>query len=228
MARPGALVRLSKACSRKGILRQLESELASLPRGASILSVGAGGDIGAAVHRYTRVNAGDLTELDVDPKRNPNIVADLCDWVPDRPYDCVILSEVLEHVRYPDRAMATALAALRPAGKLILTVPFIFPIHDRPYDYFRYTRFGVEHLLSRFASVRIEERNSWPEAVLVLLLRSWSSSNRWVNFASPAIVATALGLYPAAWLLGRLAPSDFLTTGYFAVALKPAAGDIGS
>jgi SAM-dependent methyltransferase len=223
-----ALVRLSKVCSRKGILSRLEPELASLPRGSRILSVGAGGDIGEAVRRAARANAGDVTELDIDPERNPTIVADLCDWVPDRQYDCVILSEVLEHVRYPDRAIATSLAALRPTGKLIVTVPFIFPIHDRPYDYFRYTRFGVEHLLSGFSDVRVRERNSWPEALLVLLLRSWSSSNRWVNRASPAIVAAALGLYPAAWLLGKLAPSDFLTTGYFAVASKPAPGDTRS
>ncbi len=47
----------------------------------------------------------------------------------------------------------------------------MFPIHERPYDYYRFTRYGLVFLLREFAEVRILERNSYFEAIDVLYVR---------------------------------------------------------
>ena len=38
---------------------------------------------------------------------------------------------------------------LKPGGTLWLTAPLFYAEHERPYDYFRYTQFGLRHLLER-------------------------------------------------------------------------------
>ncbi len=38
---------------------------------------------------------------------------------------------------------------LKPGGKLILTVPFLGRLHEEPFDYYRYTRYGLRHLLEK-------------------------------------------------------------------------------
>jgi SAM-dependent methyltransferase len=42
-----------------------------------------------------------------------------------------------------------AYRVLRPGGVLILEFTQMVPLHDEPHDYFRFTRFGAEHLLKR-------------------------------------------------------------------------------
>jgi len=60
--------------------------------------------------------------------------------------DTVLLTEVLEHLADPLRALEEAHRLLRRGGAVILTTPLLFPIHA-PDDYFRYAPRGLEHLL---------------------------------------------------------------------------------
>ena len=59
-------------------------------------------------------------------------------------FDTVLLSDVLEHIAEPGRLMREIAYVLRPLGKLILGVPFLYWIHESPYDYFRYTEFALQ------------------------------------------------------------------------------------
>jgi SAM-dependent methyltransferase len=56
---------------------------------------------------------------------------------------------VLEHVPEPERALAEAVRVLRTGGRLILTVPGVWPTHEAPYDFWRFTRHGVLRLLAQ-------------------------------------------------------------------------------
>ena len=47
-------------------------------------------------------------------------------------YDVVVIAEVLEHLHSPHLAVENLRNTLRPNGRLVLTVPFIFPIPEAP------------------------------------------------------------------------------------------------
>lgn len=64
-------------------------------------------------------------------------------------FDIVLCTEVLEHVPEPQLLLQESHRVLRPGGVLILTTPFLVPVHEAPYDFYRYTVHGLEHLLHK-------------------------------------------------------------------------------
>ena len=67
----------------------------------------------------------------------------------DGSFDLVLLLDVLEHVSDPDYVLVEIRRLLGPEGRLIMSIPFIYREHETPFDYARYTSFGVENLLGR-------------------------------------------------------------------------------
>jgi len=67
----------------------------------------------------------------------------------DRAFGAVILTQVLEHLPEPARALREVSRVLQPEGALILSVPMMNVVHEKPRDYFRFTPYGVEYLLQR-------------------------------------------------------------------------------
>ena len=61
-------------------------------------------------------------------------------------FDFVLCTEVLEHVPDPHIAYAEISRVLKPGAYAIVTTPFMYRVHEAPYDFYRYTRFGHEHL----------------------------------------------------------------------------------
>jgi SAM-dependent methyltransferase len=85
-------------------------------------------------------------------------------------FDVVLCTEVLEHLVDPRRAIGEMHRVLRGGGTLLLTTRFLFPIHDSPGDYYRFTRFGLEHLLMGFGAAEIEEETN-PIGTLAVLIQ---------------------------------------------------------
>ena len=71
--------------------------------------------------------------------------------------DLVICENVLEHVSEPQRAVEEIRRILRAGGHLFLVTPFLFPLHDVPFDFFRYTQYGLRTLLHNYSNVVIEK-----------------------------------------------------------------------
>jgi len=63
--------------------------------------------------------------------------------------DTVLGLSMLDHLPEPSRLLGEAHRVLRPGGVLLLEFPQMVPLHDEPYDYFRYTRHGAAWLLER-------------------------------------------------------------------------------
>lgn len=74
----------------------------------------------------------------------------------DDSFDCVLAIEVFEHLRSPALAAAELYRVLKPGGKVIVTIPFMFRVHADPHDYQRLTQGGLEVLFEAFASVRVQ------------------------------------------------------------------------
>jgi SAM-dependent methyltransferase len=64
-------------------------------------------------------------------------------------YDAVLCTQVLEHVPNPGDCLLELLRVLKPGGRLFLTVPMAHPEHQVPYDYYRYTSYGLRYLLDQ-------------------------------------------------------------------------------
>jgi len=62
--------------------------------------------------------------------------------------DIVFSTQVIEHVPNPEKLVREAFRVLKPRGVLLLTGPFYWPLHEEPHDFYRFTRYGFEHLLS--------------------------------------------------------------------------------
>lgn len=211
----------SKLFSRKGLNQFIIGRLKLIPANARVLNVGAGGDVQALVQDCARQCGFSVVSTDIDAARNPDVVDDITrSSFPDAHFDAIVIIEVLEHVVDPLRAAAEVQRLLKPGGSLVLSTPFIFPLHDRPHDFFRYTRYGLATLFSGLEALEIRERNSWTEAVLVLLARAAREPDATI-FSALLMLALAFALYPIAWLVGRLMPSDFVTSGYLLSGRKP-------
>lgn len=70
-----------------------------------------------------------------------------CLPVKENSVDLIICNQVLEHVDRPVEAVNEFSRVLKQGGALFLAAPFMEPEHEIPFDFFRYTRFGLYQLL---------------------------------------------------------------------------------
>lgn len=126
-----------------------------------LLDVGCGSKAFAAYLR-PRVTAYWGVDLAVpegfDPRvRGPNALG-RAEALPIRTasMDTVMGLSMLTYLTEPVRMLEEAHRVLRPGGVLILEFTQMAPMHDPPYDYFRFTRYGAEHLLERTGFERID------------------------------------------------------------------------
>ena len=92
----------------------------------------------------------------------------------DQKFDSVLCNQVLEHVFTPDAFIGELARVLKPGGHLLLTVPFIWDEHEQPYDFARYTSFGLKALLERNGfRVLIQRRLLSDISVLFQLLNAY-------------------------------------------------------
>jgi ubiquinone/menaquinone biosynthesis C-methylase UbiE len=157
---------------------------------------------------------------------------------PDGSFDTVLSTEVLEHVMSPGAVVAEMARVLKPEGRLLLTVPFIQPLHEMPSDYFRYTPFSLRKLVEGSGLVveRLEARGNYAAVIGSLcsqfLLRSFGSRKRQSDGSVIPSVWKSIVVFPAAalvqiafYLLSKLAQDDVVTLGYWVVARKPVAAE---
>jgi SAM-dependent methyltransferase len=214
---------LSKTLSRKNLHNFLDHQFAVIPPGAIVANIGSGGKVEEQLRHWARKTGFEVRSMDIDNARGPDLVCDITQpHLPPESFDVLVIAEVLEHVTDPHAAARGIQHLLKPSGRVILTVPFLFPIHDRPHDYFRYTQYGLAHLFNWLTELHIAPRNSWAEAINVLASRLIMEKSISARLASPIAVTIAMALMPLAWLLGNLIKTDFITTGYTLTGTKPA------
>lgn len=87
---------------------------------------------------------------DPAPGAEPNVWA-MADQVPIRSecVDSVLCTEVLEHVERMENAVSEMFRVLRPGGEALITVPFLYPTHEAPYDFQRLTHIGLRAIMVR-------------------------------------------------------------------------------
>lgn len=85
----------------------------------------------------------------------------------DQEFDTIILSDVLEHIPEPEKLLQEMYRILRNEGKALINVPFFYWLHETPYDYYRYTEFGLRYLAESagFKVVTLTAMGGFPEVL---------------------------------------------------------------
>jgi SAM-dependent methyltransferase len=87
-------------------------------------------------------------------------------------FDVVLCTQVMEHVFDHNKIFAEAYRLLRPGGVFIASAPFVYEMHEKPYDFYRFTRYGFRNLMSGAGFEILEELangGKWATAGQVLL-----------------------------------------------------------
>jgi len=90
---------------------------------------------------------------------------------PDESFDSVFCSEVFEHVFNLSEVLPEIKRILKKGGMMLLTVPFCWNEHEIPYDFGRYTSFGIKHILvnSGFEVIILKKSGHFAKVVFQLL-----------------------------------------------------------
>ena len=75
----------------------------------------------------------------------------------DNHFDSVFSSEVFEHVFNIDEVLTELHRVLKPNGKLLFTCPFAWPEHEIPYDFARYSSYGIKSVIEKNGFKVIEQ-----------------------------------------------------------------------
>lgn len=128
-------------------------------------------DIGARAGEHTEYFPNAVS-IDIDPDRKPDIVADARELpFQENTFEGIVCSEVLEHIPDPARAIAEMRRVLIPGGFVVLTTRFLFPIHDAPGDFFRFTPYALRELFKGWEIAEIVPENGPFGALAVQLQR---------------------------------------------------------
>ena len=131
--------------------------------------------------------------------------------------DSVLLMDVLEHLQDPGKCIDEIIRVLRPGGIFYLQVPFIYPEHDAPLDFHRWTKYGLHNLSKKHALEICDEKSYGKPIETATLLYNIALSKtllNWLQRKSPALVfspAIPLAIVLVnllGWLLAKISFDD--------------------
>jgi SAM-dependent methyltransferase len=194
--------------ARRGLMRTLGPTLLTFD--GDVLDVGCGRK---PYRHWTR--AAKYVGIDIDtPVTRMLAAADVLydgKTIPfrDASFDAVICSQVLEHVFWPDSFLGELNRVLRPGGRLVITVPFVWDEHEQPWDFARYSSFGLRSILETAGFEIVSHDKTVPGFFAIVQLASGcvfkaaSSSPRVVQLIAQLCVIAPLHVVggAVAWLL---------------------------
>jgi SAM-dependent methyltransferase len=132
-------------------------------------------------------------------------------------FDTIFTTEVFEHVFNLDEIVIELARVLKQDGKLVVTTPFVWVEHLIPYDFARYTTFGLRHILEKhgFEIIVLEKSSTYVETVFQM----WNAYI-WQN------VARGKGIWGMFVQLFVIAPTT--VAGIVLERLLPKSGDLYS
>jgi SAM-dependent methyltransferase len=199
----------------KGVINNIRGRVVDLGCGTAQYKT----DISSVADEYIGID----WENSLHDQSQVDIFANLCETLPleSRCADTVVSFQVLEHLPEPYIFLKEAYRILQPGGKIIITAPFMWHVHEAPYDYYRFTRYGLQYLLNKagFIDIAINENTGY-----------WQTSVLKFNYYTTRLARGPLRLlFIPLWYAGQIL-SPFLdklhwvpteTASYTVIAKKP-------
>lgn len=161
--------------------------------------------------------------LDRNPEHNVDICSD-CYNIPlaNESIDTIVSTQVLEHLDTPMKMLQESHRILKSGGMAIMTIPMAWGLHEEPYDFYRYTKYGIEHLFAEagYVDISVKPLEGLFASVIQLIIDEyhaiWSQ-----RYPKPTSHAIKLINKTALWLDRKFPTQRFCLT-YLATARKPA------
>jgi SAM-dependent methyltransferase len=112
-------------------------------------------------------------------------------------FDSVLCNQVLEHVFNPDEFLSEIYRVMKPDARLVLTVPFVWDEHEQPFDYARYSSFGLKALLERNGLKVVQHEKIGTDISTLFQLANaylYKVSERWNKYMRLALIIFVMGL----------------------------------
>lgn len=107
---------------------------------------------------------------------------------PDNSFDFVLCMGILEHLEYPHAAIPEMHRVLKPGGRIIVSVPFLFPIHDAPNDFWRFTKYGLKVLFKDWEIEELTAETNFNETFATLFQRVGYQTKFYLNTIVKSII----------------------------------------
>lgn len=176
-------------------------------------------DVGCGSKPYrAHLPASRYVGLEIDtPRTRANFAADAYyDGrtlpFPDGSFDAVLCSQVFEHVFAPEEFLREIHRVLRPGGRLLLAVPFVWDEHEQPHDFARYSSFGLAAQLEQGGlKVDVQRKSMADSRVLFQLASAYlykvtRTESRTLNWLAQLLLMAPVNLLGLG--LGRLLPAN--------------------
>jgi SAM-dependent methyltransferase len=208
-----------KKITRKNLEKFLERHATS----KRVLDIGSGG---SSYHRFFP----NRLSVDINPDCKPDIVAN-AHHLPfkDGEFEVILSTEMLEHVEDPFQVERELRRVVSSRGILILSTRFVFPLHETPHDYWRFTKYGLKELFKEWDIIEIQAETKNFSTMGALLQRICYQSRLKMN------KLTKIFIFFVAWILSHLdwltkeefgdikkgvSETELMPTGYYIVCQK--------
>jgi SAM-dependent methyltransferase len=155
----------------KFLFHDIKDAIANYSKG-SVLDIGCGNKPYEPLFKH----CSDYTGCDISQssERNVDIICPSTDIpLQDNSYDTVFSTQVLEHVEDHLKMLQEAYRLLRPGGYIILSAPMAWEHHETPYDFFRFTRYGLTYLFEKVGfNIKYIKANGGKWALLGQLMQA--------------------------------------------------------
>ena len=208
---------------RKITRKNLEKFLAKYATSEKVLDLGSGGS------SYDRFFPNRVT-VDIDPDRKPDIVADARSLpFKDGEFDFVLCTEMLEHVKNPFEVESEIRRVTVIGGTLVLTTRFLFPLHDTPHDYWRFTKYGLRNLFKEWEIIELVDETESFSAIAAILQRLQFQTILKANKVSKLFILVFIVVFDRInWLIKKeygdikrnKIETNIMSTGYYIVCKK--------
>lgn len=145
--------------------------------------------------------------------------------LPDAQYDSIFCTQVLHHLPEPGAAISEMARMLRPGGRVVISAPHLVWMHNEPHDFWRFTRYGMRHLLEK-AGLRVMKEEAVGGLICFL---GYAPSTAGLAVLWPArplfragLIANKLFIRTALWVDGWAGARGLYPTNVLMVAEKPA------
>jgi ubiquinone/menaquinone biosynthesis C-methylase UbiE len=145
---------------------------------------------------------------------------------PDNTFDSYFSSQVLEHISNLEEILQEIIRVLKPKAYLLITVPFVWEEHEIPFDFKRYTSYGIEHTLTNvgFKIVKLKKSTKYVTSIFQLwnnfIYQHVFPKNKFIKLLlTPVFIfpITLLGIF-----ISKLLPrNDSLYLDNIIIAKKP-------